>query len=106
MGDFKEIQSFNRQSTQGYDPGLYSYVRWSATQKLIVIANFSWLTTSNFDLKIPNDIIKSWKLKDGSYSLKDQLYGKTKAVLHVLNGEGTVALRILPSESFLLELQD
>lgn len=106
MGDFKEIQTINRQSTPGYDPGLYSYVRWSASQKLIVVSNFSWITTSHFELKIPNDIIKTWKLKDGTYTLKDQLYGKSKAVLHVVNGEGKVALNVLPSESFLLELQN
>jgi hypothetical protein len=106
MGDFKEIQTINRQSTPGYDPGLYSYVRWSASQKLIVVSNFSWITTSHFELKIPSDIIKIWNLKDGTYTLKDQLYGKSKTVLHVVNGEGKVALSVLPSESFLLELQE
>ena len=106
MGDFKEIQTINRQSTQGYDPGLYSYVRWSASQKLIVVSNFSWITTSHFELKIPSDIIKIWNLKDGTYTLKDQLYGNSKAVLLVVNGEGKVALNVLPSESFLLELQN
>ncbi len=106
MGDFKEIQTINRQSTPGYDPELYSYVRWSATQKLIVVSNFSWITTSYFDVKIPNEVIKIWKLKDGTYTLKDQLYGISKAVLHVVNGEGKVSLSILPSESFLLELQE
>ena len=78
-GDFREIQSRNRQSTAGYDPGIYSFVRWSDTQKLIVVSNFSWLTTSTFELKIPAEIVKSWKLQDGTYPIIDQLYGKNTA---------------------------
>ncbi len=34
MGDFEEIQSSNRNISPGYDIAIYSYVRWSATQKL------------------------------------------------------------------------
>lgn len=103
MGEFKEIQSSNRDKTKGYDAGIYSYVRWSANEKLIVIANFSWLTTSNFDLKIPTDVIVTWKLKDGSYTLKEQLYGST-ATLKVENGVGSVKLSIKNSESLIFKL--
>ncbi len=103
MGKFEEIQTVNRQSTS-YDPGIYSYVRWSGTEKLIIVNNFSWLTTSNFELKIPADIIKSWKLKDGIYPIKDQLYLKNTAQLHVTDGVGTVKISIAPSESFIYSL--
>jgi glycosidase len=103
MGKFQEIQSSNRDKTQGYDAGIYSYVRWSTTEKLIVIANFSWLTTSNFDLKIPADVIATWKLKDGSYPLKEQLYGSA-ATLKVENGVGVVKVSIKPSESFVFKM--
>jgi hypothetical protein len=33
MGDFQEIQTVNRQSTQGFDAGIYAFTRWSDTQK-------------------------------------------------------------------------
>ena len=105
MGDFQEIQTINRTETSGYDPGIYSFVRWSNEQKLIVVANFSWLTTSNFELKIPEDVIQKWNLKDGTYSLKEQLYGKHNAKLEVINGKGHVNLSIAPSESFVLEVK-
>jgi hypothetical protein len=39
MGDFQEIQTVNRQSTVGFDAGIYAF-RWSDTQKLIVVTNF------------------------------------------------------------------
>ena len=103
MGAFQEIQSANRDITDNYDPGLYSFVRWSSSEKLIVINNFSWLTTSNFELKIPADIIKKWKLKDGSFVLTDQLYG-SKVAMNVVNGEGKVQLKLEPSESYILKL--
>jgi len=104
MGDFQEIQSYNRQN-QGYDDLLYSYVRWSEKQKLIVIANFSSDKTSDFELKIPSDIISKWNLKDGSYVLVDQIYSKSKAYFTVKNGEGIARIKILPSESFIYEVK-
>ena len=105
MGKFAEIQTANRDITENYDPGLYSFVRWSAGEKLIIISNFSWLTTSTFELKIPANIIKEWKLKDGSYKVLDQLYKKNSSVLKVENGLGTMKVTILPSESFIFSLE-
>jgi glycosidase len=104
MGKYQEIQTLNRQTTQGYDPGIYAFTRWSDTQKLIVVTNFSWLTTSNFELKIPSDIIQKWNLKDGNYTLTDQLYHKSSVQLKVLNGEGKLQITIAPSESFIYQL--
>ena len=103
MGNFQEIQSANRDKTSGYDSGIYSYVRWSANERLIVIANFSWVTTSSFELKIPADIIQKWQLKDGLYDVKDQLYGST-AQLKVADGKGTIQLKVKPSESFIFKV--
>jgi glycosidase len=105
MGKFQEIQTGNRQNTKNYDPGIYSFVRWSEYQKLIIITNFSWLTTSNFDLKIPSDIIKKWKLKDGSYELNEQLYNSKTATLKVENGVGTIQIEINPLESYVFEVK-
>lgn len=105
MGKFEEIQSINRANTKGFDPGIYAFTRWSDTQKLIVITNFSWLTTSNFELKVPSDIIKKWNLKDGNYTLTDQLYRKSAIQLQVINGEGKAQIAIAPSESFIYQLK-
>jgi glycosidase len=104
MGKYQEVQAVNRQSTQGYDPGIYAFTRWSDTQKLIVVTNFSWITTSNFELKIPSDIIQKWNLKDGNYTVTDQLYHKSAVQLQVLNGEGKAQIAIAPSESFIYQL--
>ncbi|WP_309613134.1 alpha-amylase family protein [Flavobacterium sp.] len=102
-GKFKEIQTINRNETKRYGPGMYSYVRWTAKEKLIVVTNFSWVTTSDFELKVPEEVIKTWNIKDGLYNVKDQLYGST-AQLKVTDGKGTIHLSVKPSESFIFKL--
>ena len=104
MGNFQEIQTANRNITPGYDIAIYSYTRWSETQKLIVVTNFYSLASSNFELRIPADIIQKWNLKDGTYTLTDQLYQKKTTQLRVENGEGKAQISIGPSESFIFQL--
>ncbi|MEA9412391.1 alpha-amylase family glycosyl hydrolase [Flavobacterium sp. PL02] len=105
MGSFQEIQSVNRKNTTGYDTGIYSYVRWSNNQKLIVVVNFSADKTSEFELKIPADVIAKWNLRDGEYTATDQLYLQNKIKLKVSNGEGSAKIKIAPSESFIYEVK-
>jgi glycosidase len=126
MGKFKEIQSVNRGSSSvnnkkqeaigavpeassnerdAYSEELYSFVRWSNTQKLIVVANFSGVTESNFELIVPADVISEWKLKDGSYDLKEELYQTVEAKLNVKDGQGTIKISIPASESFIFSLK-
>ncbi|MBB4803364.1 glycosidase [Flavobacterium nitrogenifigens] len=104
MGSFEEMQSVNRQNNEAYDALLYSYARWSESQKLIIIANFSSEKESEFDLKVPSTLISKWNLKDGSYVLVDKLYSNSKTYLVVKNGEGSARIKIKPSESFIYEI--
>lgn len=103
MGKFQEIQTVNRHDTAHYDEKLYSYVRWSANEKLIIVTNFAPDHTSTFDLKIPADVVTAWHLHDGVYPVKDQLYGST-VTLHVTQGVGTLNVTIKESESFIYKL--
>jgi len=104
MGNFQEIQTANRNITPGYDIAIYAYTRWSDTQKLIVVTNFYELASSNFELRIPADIIQKWNLKDGTYTITDQLYHNKTTQLKVENGEGKAQISIGPSESFIFQL--
>ncbi len=103
MGKFNEIQSSNRNLTDGFDSGIYSYVRYSQNEKLIIVTNFSWLTTSTFNLKIPSQIISTWKLEDGNYKIEDQLFG-SKNILKVENGVGFINIKISPSDNFIYKI--
>lgn len=103
MGQFQEIQTFNRQQTSNYGENVYSFVRWSASEKLIVTSNISPDNESTFSLQIPSEVIKTWKLKEGSYAVKDQLYG-TVHILKVTQGVGNIKVTLKPSESFVFKL--
>jgi glycosidase len=105
MGKYQEIQTINVQTTKNYDAGIYAFTRWDDDQKLIVVTNFSWLTSSIFELKIPSDIIKKWNLKDGSYTITDQIYNNNSVKLEVLDGEGKAKIRIAPMESFIYQIE-
>lgn len=104
MGEYQDLQFYNRPITANYDPGIYSYTRWSAVEKLIIVANFSSIKTSDFELKIPAAIIQKWSIADGHYIVVDQLYKKNKVVLDVEKGLGTLQIRIAPLESFIYQL--
>jgi glycosidase len=100
MGNFQEIQSANRYKTPDYDDYIYSFVRWSSSEKLVVVSNFSAEKTSTFDLKIPADILFKWKLGTGEYKIKDQLYNSTNNLL-IEKGEGRISITLKPLESFV-----
>ena len=105
VGDFKEIHSANTTITDGYLPEIYSFVRWSDSEKLIVVVNFSSSKKSQFELIIPNEIIQKWNLKEGNYVIIDQLYQKSQLILKVKNGQGKVKIDMKPSESFIYRLK-
>jgi len=103
-GRFIDLQKVNREQTKNYDPGIYAFARASQKEKLLIIANFSWLTTSNFELIIPADVINQLGLIDGEYKIQDQLYKKQTVKLTVTKGVGTIPIIINPSESFIFKL--
>jgi glycosidase len=105
-GKFREIQAANRLNP-AYANDIYSFVRWSDSQKLIIICNFSSTTPAFFNLTVPKDAIKEMGLADGSYVIRDKLYGKSTIKLNVVNGEGTVKnINISGSESFIYEIDE
>ena len=106
MGSYKEIHNYNRSQSKNYNHRLFSFVRWSNTEKLIIISNFDAKESFDLELKLPNEIIKEWDLKSGNYSLVDQLYRIQKANLIIKNGEGSVKFKIEPLASYIFKIQD
>ena len=106
MGKYKEIQHFNRENSLLYSERILSFVRWGESQKLIVSANFDADKTYDFDLLIPEEIIKTWNLKDGIYTLTDHLNLTGKQQLQVTNGQGKIKLKMKPLTSFILEINN
>ncbi len=104
MGNYQDLQAVNRAETKDYGQSVYSYVRWSEDEKLIISCNLSPAEMSAFELKIPAEVIRRWNLKDGTYKVKDQIYGKSVTELVVKNGEGKIWVKLGPSDSLVYKL--
>jgi len=104
MGEFEQIQDANLNAGSNYDFGLYSYVRWSDDEKLVIVTNFNQNTPVQCDVMIPADVVKKMNLKDGKYKLKDQLYGKSSTELVIENGVGKFKVKIGVNESFIYKI--
>ncbi len=105
-GNYKEIHSYNRSQSENYNHRLFSFVRWSNEEKLIIISNFDSKENFDLELKLPNEIIKEWNLKSDKYNLVDQLYGLKKADLTINNGEGIIKFKIEPLASYIFKVQN
>lgn len=103
MGNYQDIHYFNKEHSEGYDHRVLSYVRWSNSEQLIIVANFEANDSRVFELKIPEEIIKKWNLKDGRYTIEDALYGSKKE-LSVENGIGKIEISLDPLQSFIFKL--
>lgn len=104
IGNYQDIHYFNKEHSEGYDHRVLSYVRWSHSEKLIIVSNFEANDSRVFELKIPEEVIKKWNLKDGVYTVRDVLYGENKE-LKVENSRGKMAISLKPLQSFIFKLQ-
>lgn len=103
MGQYAEIHTANKHNP-GYTGSTYAFLRWSDDQQLIIASNFAQVAGTEFALKIPAQQISAMKLKDGRYTLVDQLSGD-KLTLTVASGKGQVDMALAPLQSRILELK-
>ena len=106
MGNYAEIHSYNRQNVENYTRKIFSFVRWSENEKLIIISNFDDLVNYDLDFQIPSEIIQKWEMKEGTYILKDQLYNEVSTKLVVKNGVGVMQVKIDTLTSFIFKVQE
>jgi glycosidase len=102
-GEYREIHSHNRTHTEWYNDRVFAFVRWKESDRLIIVANFDAKEKFGFELSLPAQIIKAWKLEEGNYPLKSVLGDRT---LELIVGEGLASTRmdIEPLESLILDL--
>ncbi|MGB5403491.1 MAG: alpha-amylase family protein [Robiginitalea sp.] len=103
MGAYEDIHYYNKEHTPTYDHRVYSFVRWSAGERLVIVSNFDARKSYSFSLKIPPHIIEAWEVPSGRYPLQEMLYGNVKAVLEVSEGQGAIAVDLAPLESFIFQ---
>lgn len=102
-GKYLPIHLENLTGTSGYHPLLFSFARWQDNDRLLIVNNFSQQDGAEFTLKVPSNLINQWQLKDGTYPLKDALYGG-EYELQVKEGEGAVAIKLESLASVILTL--
>lgn len=102
-GKYLPIHLENLTGTSGYLPLLFSFARWQDNDRLLIVSNFSQQDDAEFTLKVPSNLINQWQLKDGTYPLKDALYGG-EYELQVINGEGAVVIKLEALASVILTL--
>ncbi|MEM1337760.1 MAG: alpha-amylase family glycosyl hydrolase [Bacteroidota bacterium] len=104
MGSYEEIHYYNKEHTETYDHRVFSFVRWDASEKLVIISNFDTEKSYSIDLKIPEHIIQKWQLKAGSFELQEQLYGSNSHKLKVEAGTGRIPLLLSPLQSYIFKV--
>lgn len=103
MGEYFDIHYYNREHTDNYNHRVLSFVRWSANEKLIIASNFNAEEQYTFELKIPQEIIQKWNLKNETYECLDKLYGSSKE-LKVDGGVGRMNITLKPLQSFIYSI--
>jgi len=104
MGDYREIHYFNKDQNPAYDHRIFSFVRWSANEQLIIVSNFDTEKQYHLDLIIPEEILKIWNLQEGAYALSDQLDETSKRTMLVKNKTGKIKIQLNPLESNIFKL--
>ncbi len=105
MGNYQEIHYHNKEQDNAYDHRIFSFVRWTENEQLIIISNFDTDNHYDFDLKLPQEIVEAWKLKDGVYTLEDQLSDASENTLSIENGKGKVKIHLEPLASNIYKLR-
>ncbi len=105
MGSYEEIHYYNKQHTPTYDQRVFSFVRWDATEKLVIISNFDTERSYDIDLKVPENIVQEWQLDDGAYELEEQLYKSGTQQLVIEQGVGKIGLSLLPLQSYIFKVK-
>jgi hypothetical protein len=105
MGQYKEIHYYNKNQNNAYDHRIFSFVRWSDNEQLIIISNFDAENRYDLDLRLPEEIVEAWQLEDGVYSLEDQLLDASRNTLSVENGQGKIKIQLGPLASNIYKLQ-
>ncbi len=106
MGNYREVHFYNKDHTEGYDHRIFSFVRWSDGEKLLIVSNFDEDRTYSLELKLPGDLLREWGLEDGTYQLEELLGETPGPALIVENGEGRLELHLDPLESKIFRIKN
>lgn len=103
MGEYQEIHYYNKEHTPTYDHRIFSFVRWSQEEKLIIVSNFDTEKEYEIDLKLPPEIVSKWNLKSDIPQIEDLLFNKYVTSLKNIDGVAYIPLKIKPLQSYVFK---
>ncbi|MEM9334364.1 MAG: alpha/beta hydrolase-fold protein [Pseudomonadota bacterium] len=103
-GEYADIHDANRAAAAGYDDTLFSFVRWRDDDRLIVVSSFDDNESKTVTMTLPADIVTSFGLNNGRYTLEEQLYGVADSQLIVDAGLGRFEVTLGPLESMVFRV--
>ncbi|MBY3788055.1 alpha-amylase [Photobacterium carnosum] len=103
MGEYYDLQGYNRQINTNYTDKLFAFSRYSLTEKIITIVNFENKKSELNTLLIPAELINQWSLNDGHYLLSDVLEPTRKVQLLVKDGKGEIIILLDKLDCYVLQ---
>ena len=103
-GAYIDLHQYNRQHTEYYNDRVYSFARGNEDEQWVIVSNFSEHDYFGFDLQLPDYLLGSWFLNDGTYTLTDALYNEKHTTLQIANGKGRLRVDIAPLESLIFKI--
>ncbi len=104
-GAYKEIHSYNREHTDGYDHRLFSFVRWTENQQVLVIANFDHDRSYDLEVTLPAEVVTEWGITEGNYTCKDLIDQSNTNVLRITENMGKLTVSLAPLQSHIYMLK-
>jgi glycosidase len=103
-GNYMDLHRLNLDKSGGYGEKLFSFARWSEAARIVVLASFERKKATTVKLRLPEELIGEWQLKDGTYRLEN-IFNERQSELTVKNGRGTLRVSLEPMESLVLTMK-
>jgi glycosidase len=98
-GNYAEIHSANRSANEDYDGRLFSFLRWTDQEQLIVVSNFDAENSYELLMTLPDTVVSEWQLESGRYTLDSQVFDTGNGELIIDGDTGRFAISLAPLES-------
>lgn len=102
-GAFYDLQYVNNQSTSHDNRKVYSYLRHTDRQKLLIICNFDQQRSFETSIRVPEHALETAGLKKNTrYELKEIFMHRHQ---ETLSADGLVKLKLLPNSAYVFEIR-
>jgi len=106
-GQIMDLHDYQRQNSNGYNEKLYTWARWSSSQRWLIVSHFGDQAATEVTLNLPRELITEWQLSPGQHTLRDRLDSNQGVILTVDNdGRGYAELELSPLQSVVLEVSE